>query len=365
LASLLVTGGAGFIGSAFVRHWRRQYPDDRLVVLDALTYAGRRENLAGLDGQPGYRFVHGDIRDRDLVERLLRDEPLDTIVNFAAETHVDRSIEGPGAFVDTNVGGTLALLEAARAIWLAGDGVDHRFHHVSTDEVYGELAAGSPAVGEGATYRPNSPYAASKAAADHLVRAWHRTYGLQTTVSVCTNNYGPRQFPEKLIPLTILNLLRGLPLPIYGDGAQRRDWLHVDDHAHGVECVLLRGEPGRLYHLAAREEHGNLELIEAICDAMDRRFADDEMLAARFPDAPPARRRASRTAITHVADRPGHDRRYAIDDGLARSELGYEPRRSLVTGLEETLDWYLAHEDWWRPLLGGEYGDWLKRQYGQ
>jgi dTDP-glucose 4,6-dehydratase len=365
LASLLVTGGAGFIGSAFVGHWRRRFPDQVLVVLDALTYAGRRENLADLDGQPGFLFVHGDIRDRALVERLLRDERLDTIVNFAAETHVDRSIERPGAFVETNVDGTLSLLESARAVWLAGDGVEHRFHHVSTDEVYGALAADAAPVVEGAPYRPSSPYAASKAAADQLVRAWHRTYGLRTTVSVCTNNYGPRQFPEKLIPLTILNLLRGRPLPIYGDGAQRRDWLHVDDHAHGLERVLVRGEPGRLYHLCAREEHGNLALVEAICDAVDRRFEGDETLAARYPDAPPARRRACRTAIAHVADRPAHDRRYAIDDGLARSELGYTPRRALPIGLEETVDWYLGHEDWWLPLLDGGYGEWLRRQYGQ
>jgi dTDP-glucose 4,6-dehydratase len=335
---LLVTGGAGFIGANFVRHWATQHPGDLLVVLDALTYAGDRSNLDGVE----HLFVHGDIRDTDLVRGLLRTHELDTIVHFAAETHVDRSIAAPGAFVETNVLGTHSLLEAARAEWLdAGSGRPHRFHHVSTDEVYGSLGPGDPPFRETSRYAPNSPYAASKAASDHLVRACHRTYGLQTTLTACSNNYGRYQHAEKLIPLFLRNCLTGTPLPIYGDGMNVRDWLHVDDHVHAIDLALHRGKPGETHNVGGGEELPNLALVDMLCAAVDRAFAADPDLARRFPGAPAARGEPSAGLKSFVADRPGHDRRYAIDDAKARRELGYAPRRSFAQGLEETVAWYL------------------------
>lgn len=361
MSSLLVTGGAGFIGANFVHYWRAQQPADRVVVLDALTYAGNRANLEGLNN---VEFVRGDIRDTALVEKLLADHAIDTIVHFAAESHVDRSIHGPAVFVDTNVLGTLSLLTAARSAWLSGSGKPHRFHHVSTDEVYGTLGPNDPAFSETTAYAPNSPYSASKAASDHLVRAWHHTYGLEVTTSNCSNNYGPFQFPEKLIPLFLINALHGRPLPIYGDGMQVRDWLHVEDHCRGIEACLTRGRVGETYNIGGGAELPNLTVIETLCSAVDTAFAGDPALSTRFPDAPAAKGEATSTLKTFVTDRPGHDRRYAIDETKARSELGYAPARNFTTGFAETLDWYLANEGWWRSVMDGTYRAWVNSNYG-
>ncbi|KAB7627328.1 dTDP-glucose 4,6-dehydratase [Alkalilimnicola sp. S0819] len=350
MASLLVTGGAGFIGANFVHYWLARYPEDRLVVLDALTYAGRRENLAPVLEQPALRFVHGDIRDQALVERLLREESLDTVVHFAAESHVDRSISGPAAFVETNVTGTLSLLQAAQNVWLAGSGRPHRFHHVSTDEVYGSLGPADPAFTETTAYAPNSPYSASKAASDHLVRAWHHTYGLQVTTSNCSNNYGPYQFPEKLIPLMLTRLLHGESLPVYGDGRNVRDWLHVEDHARGIEQVLRRGRVGEVYNIGGENEWNNIALVRLICARLDETFAARPELSARYPEAAPARGEPCESLIRFVRDRPGHDARYAINPDKVRAELDFRPAHTLESGLAATMEWYLAHPQWWRPL---------------
>ena len=360
MTNLLVTGGAGFIGANFVHYWRQHHPQDGVVVLDALTYAGNRANLDGLNS---VEFVHGDIRDTALVEKLLADHSIGTIVHFAAESHVDRSIHGPAAFVDTNVIGTLSLLMAARAAWLSGSGVPHRFHHVSTDEVYGTLGPNDPAFSETTAYAPNSPYSASKAASDHLVRAWHHTYGLQVTTSNCSNNYGPYQFPEKLIPLFLINALHGRPLPIYGDGMQIRDWLHVEDHCRGIEATLLKGRVGETYNIGGGAELPNLTVIETLCAAVDAAFAADPGLAARFPDSPAAKCLPTASLKTFVTDRPGHDRRYAIDETKARAELGYAPARTFDQGFAETLYWYLANEGWWRAVIDGSYRDWVATNY--
>jgi dTDP-glucose 4,6-dehydratase len=349
MAELLVTGGAGFIGANFVHYWREHHPDDTITVLDALTYAGNPANIAGLEG---VELIEGDICDTDLVEKLLSERGIRTIVHFAAESHVDRSITGPDAFVTTNVIGTHSLLKAARKLWLdKGTGQPHRFHHVSTDEVYGSLGPEDPAFSETTPYAPNSPYSASKAGSDHLVRAYHHTYGLDVTTSNCSNNYGPYQFPEKLIPLFLLNCLHGRNLPIYGDGMNVRDWLHVEDHCNGIEKVLLHGKPGETYNIGGGQELPNLHVIEEICATVDRAFAADSSLAARFPDAPAASGKTSDTLKTYVTDRAGHDRRYAIDETKARAELGYAPRRTFAEGFAQTLAWYLGNEGWWRPLL--------------
>jgi len=360
MTNLLVTGGAGFIGANFVHYWRQHHPQDGVVVLDALTYAGNRANL---DGLSGVDFVHGDIRDTALVEKLLAEHGIGTIVHFAAESHVDRSIHGPAAFVDTNVIGTLSLLTAARTAWLAGSGKPHRFHHVSTDEVYGTLGPNDLAFSETTAYAPNSPYSASKAASDHLVRAWHHTYGLQVTTSNCSNNYGPFQFPEKLIPLFLINALHGRPLPIYGDGMQIRDWLHVEDHCRGIEATLLKGRVGETYNIGGGAELPNLTVIETLCAAVDAAFAADPGLAARFPDSPAAKGLPTASLKTFVTDRPGHDRRYAIDETKARAELGYAPARTFDQGFAETLHWYLANEGWWRAVIDGSYRDWVATNY--
>jgi dTDP-glucose 4,6-dehydratase len=359
MTHLLVTGGAGFIGANFVRYWELQHPQDRITVLDALTYAGNRASLEGTRAA----FVHGDIRDTPLVERLLSEGNIDTIVHFAAESHVDRSLHGPAEFIDTNVIGTLSLLTAARSIWLSGSGKPHRFHHVSTDEVYGTLGPNDPAFTETTPYAPNSPYSASKAASDHLVRAWHHSYGLAVTTSNCSNNYGPYQFPEKLIPLFLINALHGRPLPIYGDGMQVRDWLHVEDHCRGIEAVLLKGQLGETYNIGGGAELPNLTVIDTLCAAVDAAFKADPALAARFSEAPAARGIATATLKTTVADRPGHDRRYAIDETKAREALGYAPSRDFAAGFAATLAWYLANEAWWRGVLDGSYRDWVTRNY--
>ncbi|GAB3283151.1 dTDP-glucose 4,6-dehydratase [Parahaliea aestuarii] len=348
--SLLVTGAAGFIGANFAHHWVAAHPDDTVVAFDALTYAGNRANLASLEARDNFHFVQGDICDQSLVEKTLRDHRVDTLVHFAAESHVDRSITGPGEFIQTNVIGTHSLLEAARSVWLAGDGSDHRFHHVSTDEVYGSLAPDAPAFHEEQKYEPNSPYSASKAASDHLVRAWHHTYGLQVSTSNCSNNYGPFHFPEKLIPLCLTNILRGRPLPVYGDGSNIRDWLYVQDHCRGIELVLQKGSVGETYNIGGNNEWNNLDIVQLLCDRLDRRFAGNAELCKRFPDSP-ALKGESRSLITFVEDRAGHDWRYAIDASKINGELGYVPVETFETGIELTLDWYLANEDWWRPLL--------------
>ena len=348
MSTLLVTGGAGFIGTNFVRYWREHHPGDRVIVLDALTYAGVATNVDGLNG---VTLVEGDIRDTEQVEALLREEKVQTLVHFAAESHVDRSIRGPDAFVSTNVIGTHSLLKAARSVWLGEGARPHRFHHVSTDEVYGSLEPNDPPFSETTPYAPNSPYSASKAASDHLVRAYHHTYGLEVTTSNCSNNYGPYQFPEKLIPLFLINCLHGRPLPIYGDGMNVRDWLHVEDHCRGIEKVLEVGQPGETYNIGGGEEVANLVIIDRICEAADRAFTANPALAQRFPDAPAANGRSSTDLKTFVEDRAGHDRRYAIDERKARADLGYAPSRDFEQGLAQTLAWYLDNEDWWRPLM--------------
>ena len=351
MAKLLITGGAGFIGTNFVRYWRDHHAADTIVVLDALTYAGNRANL---DGVEAVEFVHGDIRDQALVESLLTDHGLDTIVHFAAESHVDRSITGPDAFIETNILGTHSLLKAARKVWLdAGSGQPHRFHHVSTDEVYGSLGPSDPAFSEITPYQPNSPYSASKAASDHLVRAYHHTYGLQTTTSNCSNNYGPYQFPEKLIPLFLINALHGKPLPIYGDGMNVRDWLYVEDHCRGIELALTKGRIGETYNIGGGAELPNLTVIDTLCAAIDQAFQADQTLASQYPACPAAQNAPTASLKTYVKDRAGHDRRYAIDDTKAASELGYKAIHGFETRFSQTLGWYLQNEGWWRGLMGG------------
>jgi len=350
--SLLVTGAAGFIGANFVHYWMRHHAGDAVVAYDALTYAGNLANLDALRGNPRFTFVHADICDYPRVLQTLREHGIDTVVHFAAESHVDRSITGPDAFIETNVVGTHSLLKAVREAWLSGGKAQpHRFHHVSTDEVYGSLSKTAPGFHEQQKYEPNSPYSASKAASDHLVRAYHHTYGLQVTTSNCSNNYGPYHFPEKLIPLCLTNILRGRALPVYGDGSNIRDWLYVEDHCRGIELVLQRGEVGETYNIGGNNEWNNLDIVHLLCDQMDARFEADPSLAKRFPDAPCATGNSARGLIKFVEDRAGHDWRYAIDAGKITRELGYKPHESFETGLQRTLDWYLANEQWWKPLL--------------
>jgi dTDP-glucose 4,6-dehydratase len=351
----LITGGAGFIGANFVRHWLSAHPAHRLVVLDAFTYAGNADNLAGLD-PAACRVVRGDILDQDLVESLLAEERIDTVVHFAAESHVDRSIEGPEAFISTNVMGTQRLLEAVRNIWMQGPRpAGARFHHVSTDEVYGSLGADEAPFTEASQFAPNSPYAASKAASDHLVRAYHRTYDLPVTISHCSNNYGPLQFPEKLIALMITHVLRGRDLPVYGDGGNIRDWLYVEDHCRAIEAILERGTPGETYDIGARNERDNLDIVRTLCQRIDRCFAADPELRARFPAAPPAHGQASESLLRFVADRPGHDRRYAVEPRRIARELGFEPRVSFEVGLDNTVRWYMDNVRWWSRVEDGSY----------
>ena len=364
MARLLVTGGAGFIGANFVHHWLGTHAGEPVVVLDALTYAGNLANLEPVKMRPELRFVRGDIRDTALIERLLREERLDTIVHFAAESHVDRSIHGPDAFIDTNVQGTHSMLKAARTVWLEERTVSaHRFHHVSTDEVYGSLGPEDAPFTERTPYAPNSPYSASKAASDHLVRAYHHTYGLATTISNCSNNYGPFHFPEKLIPLMIVNLLHGRDLPIYGDGRNVRDWLHVSDHCRGIERILAKGTPGEVYNIGGGAESENLTLVETLCAVADAAFREQKELARRFPEAPAARGVKSASLIRFVKDRPGHDRRYAIDCRKAERELGYRAEVTLERGLRETFAWYLENEWWWRAVMDGSYQRWIETHY--
>lgn len=365
MRKLLVTGGAGFIGANFVHYWLAAHPKDRVVVLDALTYAGNLGSLEPVRDRAELRFVRGDICDTVLVERLLREEGIDTIVHFAAESHVDRSIHAPDDFIDTNVRGTHSMLKAARTVWLEERAVRrHRFHHVSTDEVYGSLGPEDPAFHERTPYAPNSPYSASKAASDHLVRAYHHTFALDVTTSNCSNNYGRFHFPEKLIPLMIVNLLHGRRLPIYGDGRNVRDWLHVSDHCRAIDLILEQGEPGEVYNIGGGVQSENLKLVETLCEIADEAFAADGDLASRFPHAPAARGKRSSALIEFVKDRPGHDRRYAIDCGKIERELGYQARMSLVSGLRDTFQWYVQHERWWRAVMDGSYKLWIDKHYG-
>ena len=356
MTNLLVTGAAGFIGTSFVNYWHASNPQDRIIALDALTYAGNKSNLLNLSTQEWFEFVHGSICDQSLVDSLLAKHDIDTIVHFAAESHVDRSITGPDAFIDTNIVGTHCLLKAAKKFWVEDGGKpDHLFHHVSTDEVYGTLSADDPAFSETTPYAPNSPYAASKASSDHLVRSYHHTFGLKVTTSNCSNNYGPYQFPEKLLPVCILNILAGKDLPIYGDGQQIRDWLYVDDHNRGIELVIKKGRHGETYNIGGNNERANLDVVNLLCELIDTRFAADKKLAARFPDSPCAKGGSAKSLITFVIDRPGHDTRYAINAAKISSELGYDPVEDFDSGLDKTVDWYLTNEAWWRSIQDGSY----------
>jgi dTDP-glucose 4,6-dehydratase len=362
--NVCVTGGAGFIGANFVRHWLERTGEGHVVVLDALTYAGNVENLAGLERDPRYAFVRGDICDEAAVLGLLQRHQIDTLVHFAAESHVDRSILGPDDFIRTNVVGTHSLLKAAKTFWVDRKSVPaHRFHHVSTDEVYGSLGPDDAPFHETSPYAPNSPYSASKAGSDHLVRAYHETYGLDTTVSNCSNNYGPYQFPEKLIPLTLINILLGKPLPVYGDGLQIRDWLHVADHCAAIHLALTHGKPGEVYNVGGNSETTNIEIVRTLCALVDGYLAERADLRQAFPASPAVSGKRAVDLIAHVRDRLGHDRRYAINYAKAARDLGYAPRRDLAAGLRATLDWYFANTRWWQALLGRDYAAWMQKNY--
>ena len=350
--TILVTGGAGFIGSNFVLDWLATR-DEPVVNYDLLTYAGNLQNLASLAGDARHMFVQGDIGDRGLLDKVLAEHRPRAIVHFAAESHVDRSIHGPGAFIKTNVEGTFTLLEAARAHWstLEGDARrDFRFQHVSTDEVYGSLAPEAPAFTETHPYEPNSPYSASKAASDHLVRAWFHTFGLPVLTTNCSNNYGPFHFPEKLIPLMIVNALAGKPLPIYGDGLQVRDWLYVKDHCSAIRAVVDGGRPGEVYNIGGWNEMANRDIVLTVCRLLDEMRPD--------PAGPYAR------LITHVKDRPGHDRRYAIDARKIERELGWRPAETFDSGIRKTVRWYLDNADWVANVQSGGYREWVDANYG-
>ncbi len=350
--SIVITGGAGFIGSNFVHHWCENYPEDRVIVLDALTYAGNLNNLGTLKDRKNFRFLQGDICDQALVDELFAGENIDTVAHFAAESHVDRSILGPGAFVQTNVVGTFTLLESFRQHWLSNHQPDnYRFLHVSTDEVYGSLGVDDPAFTETTPYAPNSPYSASKAGSDHLARAYFHTYGMPTIITNCSNNYGSYHFPEKLIPLMCINILLGKPLPVYGDGQNVRDWLYVRDHCQALDTVIHKGKAGETYNIGGNNEVKNIDLVRMLCDLMDE-------LAPDLPVKP------AQNLITFVRDRPGHDRRYAIDASKIRTELGWQPQETVEGGLRKTIQWYLDHRDWWQPLLSKEYQEYYGKVYG-
>ena len=351
---ILVTGGAGFIGANFVLDWLAQ-SDEALINLDSLTYAGNLDTLRTLAGDPRHVFVHGEIGDAALLAKLLAQYQPRAVVNFAAESHVDRSIHGPGDFIQTNIVGTFHLLEAVRAYWstLEGDARQQfRLLHVSTDEVYGSLAKDEPSFTETHRYQPNSPYSASKAASDHLVRAYHHTYGLPVLTTNCSNNYGPYHFPEKLIPLMIVNALAGNSLPVYGDGQQIRDWLYVKDHCSAIRRVLDAGTVGEVYNVGGWNEKPNIEIVQTICALLDelRPRADGSPYSAQ---------------ISYVADRPGHDRRYAIDASKLQRELGWKPAETFDTGIRKTVQWYLAHQDWVANVQSGAYQHWVAKNYGE
>lgn len=349
--TILVTGGCGFIGANFVRLILTGYPGWRVVNLDKLTYAGNQSSLADLAGHPDYTFVHGDICDRGLLNEVFRHHAVQAVVHFAAESHVDRSITGPEDFVRTNINGTFTLLEAVRFFWLQERQEKNRFLHVSTDEVFGSLGP-SGSFSEQSPYDPRSPYSASKAASDHLVRAYFHTYGLPILLTNCSNNYGPYQFPEKLIPLMLNNAQQGKPLPVYGDGSNVRDWLYVQDHCEAIVRVLERGRPGESYNIGGHNEKKNIELVELLCDLLDKKLG------------PLANGSNRRSLITFVGDRPGHDHRYAIDAGKIERELGWKPRFTFEQGIEQTVDWYLANRPWLDGVLDGSYRSYYERMYG-
>ena len=350
---LLITGGAGFIGSNFTHYWCETYPNHRVVVLDALTYAGNKETLTDLQERPNFRFVQGDICDRSLVDSLLQQEDIDTVAHLAAESHVDRSILGPAAFVQTNVVGTFTLLEAFRSHYQTlAQNPDRKciFLHVSTDEVYGSLSPQELAFTETTPYSPNSPYSASKAGSDHFARAYYHTYGVPTIITNCSNNYGPYHFPEKLIPLMCINILLGKELPVYGDGQNIRDWLYVIDHCRALDTVIYKGKPGQTYNVGGNNEVKNINLVQMLCQIMDE-------LANDLPVKP------CEKLITFVKDRPGHDRRYAIDATKIKTELGWQPSVTVEEGLRQTVKWFLNNRDWWEPLLSEEYQAYYKQVY--
>jgi dTDP-glucose 4,6-dehydratase len=352
--NLFITGGAGFIGSNFVHHWLANSRQGHVVVFDALTYAGNLQSLSDLKDDPRYLFVQGDICDEATVRALLQQYQIDTLVHFAAESHVDRSILGPDDFIRTNVVGTHALLKVAKALWIDQKTVPaHRFHHVSTDEVYGSLGPNDAPFHEDSPYAPNSPYSASKAASDHLVRAYHETYGLNTTVTNCSNNYGPYQFPEKLIPLTIVNIIFGKRLPVYGDGLQIRDWLHVADHCEAIVLALVHGGPGEVYNIGGSGETSNIQIVRSLCALVDRHLTSHPEYGRLYPASPAVHGKRSVELITHVEDRQGHDRRYAIDYSKASTHLGYAPTRDLASGLSSTVEWYLRESRWWHSFRHG------------
>ncbi len=356
MKNVLVTGGAGFIGSNFVRYLLNAEPDVEIYNLDALTYAGSLENLRDLPHEERHHFVHGNIGDANLVESLLKNHQIDTIVHFAAETHVDRSILGPAPFIETNIVGTFTLLETARRVWLQekflGD-EPVRFHHVSTDEVFGSLGKNDPAFSETTPYAPNSPYSASKASSDHLVRAYGHTYGFPYSITNCSNNYGPYQFPEKLIPLMIMNTINGKPLPVYGDGQQIRDWLYVEDHCEAIHLVIKKGRTGETYNIGGNNQPPNLEVVKTICQIMDELRPDSSFVPHE-------------ALIQFVTDRPGHDRRYAIDITKVQNELGWTPRYNLQEGMLKTAQWYLASSEWIEAVHKTQsYQQWIDNNYAK
>jgi len=362
MRSILVTGAAGFIGSNFVKYWQEKYNSDKIVLLDALTYAGNIRSLEELIEQKKVIFVRGNICDETLVRKIFTTHSIDTVVNFAAESHVDRSINAPDAFVNTNILGTHVLLCAAKNYW-NGDFKNKRFHHISTDEVYGDLGPQDPAFTEQTPYGPRSPYAATKASSDHLVRSSNITYGMPTTITNCSNNYGPFHFPEKLIPLVITNALDGKNLPIYGSGNNVRDWLFVVDHCRAVEAVLDKGKVGATYNVGGDTEISNIDLVRMICRQLDLKLSQSSSLQKQFPKCSVANGRTSEDLIEFVKDRPGHDRRYAVNSNKIAKELGFEPTVSFTTGIEVTLDWYLENEAWWRQVQSGEHLEWVQQHY--
>jgi dTDP-glucose 4,6-dehydratase len=365
MRSVLITGGAGFIGQNLVHAWRAARPDDRLTVIDAMTYAANIRSLEPPIARKDIQFVKGDINDAALLTRLFDENGFTFVAHLAAESHVDRSIDDPEAFLNTNVLGTFNLLKTSLDFWRASKMLDKaRFLHVSTDEVYGSLDATDPAFTEETPYRPNSPYAASKAASDHLVRSFVATYGMPALITNCSNNYGPYQHPEKLIPLMIIHALEGKSLPIYGDGSNVRDWLHVSDHCSALIAVIERGRIGETYNIGGGNERNNRDVVGTICEVIDRAFAAEPKLATRFPACPAAAGRSCRSLITFVTDRPGHDHRYAINAGKLARELGKRASIDFGGGLEQTIRWYLDHEDWWRDVTSGAYKAWIDKNYG-
>jgi dTDP-glucose 4,6-dehydratase len=365
MQSVLITGGAGFIGQNLVHAWRAARPDDRLVVVDAMTYAANVRSLEPLIADRRILFVNGDIKDAALIRRLFEEHEFGRVAHLAAESHVDRSIVDPEAFLQTNVLGTFTLLKAALDFWSSAETLDRsRFLHVSTDEVYGSLGFSDPAFSESSQYRPNSPYAASKAASDHLVRAYAATYGLPALITNCSNNYGPYQHPEKLIPLMIIHALEGKSLPIYGDGSNVRDWLHVSDHCEALMTVIERGRVGETYNVGGGNQHNNRHVVGLICDTLDRAFAEDPALGSRFRSCPAAAGSSCRSLIGYVTDRPGHDHRYAIDASKLAGELGHRCSVDFQSGLGQTIGWYLDNETWWRDVTSGAYKAWIDKNYG-